>query len=124
MASNNGQKLKSLRSRMKGVLQELEDAQITKDKATARVSELKRQQKDIEDAITMLKQGRITVSEHAAIQYIARVMGIAFDDLSEKVWPHSSDPKPNGQYPCGTHKAVLRDGVVVTVVENREATDG
>lgn len=64
----------------------------------------------------------ITVSEHAIIRYIERVMGIDIEDIATKILPESAqeyiEQLGNGHYPVnhGEFKIVVKDGVVITVL--------
>lgn len=64
----------------------------------------------------------ITVSEHAIIRYIERVMGINIEDIAARILPETAqeyvEQLGNGHYPVnqGEFKIVVKDGVVITVL--------
>ncbi|WP_300409153.1 hypothetical protein [Lagierella sp.] len=66
--------------------------------------------------------GSLTVSEHAIIRYMERVLGIDIEGLTEKILPEENalfiKNFGNGQYPInnGEFRIVVKDGVVVTVI--------
>ncbi|MBS4461234.1 hypothetical protein JXA27_01455 [Aerococcaceae bacterium zg-B36] len=64
----------------------------------------------------------ITVSEHAIIRYLERVLGINSEEIVEKILPERTKQLAmelgNGQYAVneGEFKVVIRNGVVVSVL--------
>ena len=70
----------------------------------------------------MLQNKKLTVSEHAIIRYVERVLGINIEDIENKILNqttcHLVEELGNGRYPCNNGKfmIVVKDGCVVTVI--------
>lgn len=70
----------------------------------------------------MLQNKKLTVSEHAIIRYVERVLGINIEDIENKILNqttyHLVEELGNGRYPCnnGQFMIVVKDGCVVTVI--------
>ncbi|MFK8243760.1 MULTISPECIES: hypothetical protein [unclassified Facklamia] len=68
----------------------------------------------------------ITVSEHAIIRYLERVLGINSEEIVEKILPERTKQLAmelgNGQYAVneGEFKVVIRNGVVVSVLTDEQ----
>lgn len=72
----------------------------------------------------MLQNKKLTVSEHAIIRYVERVLGINIEDIENKILNqttcHLVEELGNGRYPCNNDKfmIVVKDGCVVTVISD------
>lgn len=83
---------------------------------------------EINRELERAKSGTVVVSEHAALRYVQRVIGVPWEDMVDKVLPPADAAAilkagiKNGRVPAssGTHTLVLQDGVVVTVVTNQQ----
>jgi hypothetical protein len=70
------------------------------------------------------QSGGLMVSEHALLRYVERVLGFDLDDLRRQVLPDEVAGRikvpGSGTFPAGTHKVVVKDGVIITVVGGEE----
>ncbi len=64
---------------------------------------------------------KLIVSEHAMLRYIERVMGVNLEEIKQEILNDevSNNIKKlgNGTYPVEEYKIVVKDGVVVTVLD-------
>ncbi len=63
----------------------------------------------------------LIVSEHALLRYLERIMGINLEDIKHEILndkvASSIKMLGNGTYPVEEYKIVVKDGVVVTVLD-------
>lgn len=72
-----------------------------------------------------LSAGGLVVTEHAMVRYIERVLGIKPEDIAERVAPMrmraSLAELKNATVPIdGTHRIVIRDGAIASVLPLNE----
>lgn len=114
-------KLQSMLSSLEASVEALktQEAQIKRELSSKRM-DMNHLKQRIENLAK--KHDGVTVSEHAIIRYIERVMGINIEQIAEKILPekelHYIQQLGNGHYPVnhGEFKIVVKDGVVITVL--------
>jgi predicted nuclease with TOPRIM domain len=110
--------LSTLLRKLEGTLEYLkkEKSQLDKD-LTLKTEEIKKLKKEI----ASLKEKEIIVSEHAILRYIERIIGINIDTIKEKILTENIRIQiqefGNGSYSNGEFKVVVKDNVIVTVIE-------
>lgn len=114
-------KLQSMLSSLEASVEALktQEAQIKRELSSKRM-DMNHLKQRIENLAK--KHDGVTVSEHAIIRYIERVMGINIEQIAEKILPEKElnyiQQLGNGHYPVnhGEFKIVVKDGVVITVL--------
>lgn len=81
--------------------------------------------KDIKKQLEKLKKknqpAEITISDHALIRYMERILGADVKELKNKLITDNlknqvSTLGPNGTYSAGEYKVILKNNVVVTII--------
>lgn len=76
--------------------------------------------KQVKAQIESLKEKELIVSEHAMLKYIERLYGVDLDELKGLILTDSLKQMAkmgDGRYPLDGCKAVVKGGVVVTILE-------
>lgn len=118
------EELKKLQSMQAGIKAELNALELQgkdlKNEISAKKMTLNTLQQRIEK---LLKQSEeVTISEHAILRYLERVVGVDIEQLADKILPPSEkalvEEFRTGRFPVnqGDFKIVVQDGVVVTVI--------
>lgn len=123
MSKKTREEIKKLQSMKASIEAELESLNVQENDLRRNINSKKITLKAINQRIDMLTKDSevLTVSEHAIIRYIERVLGINIDEVVEKILPSKEveliKELGNGRYPIqnGEFKVVVRNGVVVTV---------
>lgn len=115
-------------------------ASIEADIATLKMNEKKLRQEIIlkQQNLNTLKQKilnlsknaeTLTISEHAIIRYVERVLGIYLDEISKRILPdeqaHLIETLGDGHFPVnnGEFKIVVKNGIVVTLYTDDNTID-
>ncbi|MDO4813540.1 MAG: hypothetical protein Q3988_00440 [Gemella sp.] len=124
---NSREELKKLQSMLASVESELNTLTIKEKQIKTEISTKKQSVNMIKQKIQALSKNsdEITVSEHAIVRYLERVMEIDMEDFVDKILPEE-DKKVikklgNGQYSVnqGSHIVVVRNGVVMTIKKDK-----
>lgn len=109
-------RLKAYKAELEGQLpvlkRQMKDASSAFNLAQNKVDKLEADIKALES------KKELTVSDHAVLRYIERVMGINLDnirtDIIEQVEKHY-DVLGDGKYPIDNGRTVIQNGVIVTI---------
>ena len=114
--------LKALKRR----LSEVEaDAKVAAEKVKTATQEQRRTQEIIRSLDRQIKaieesnvEKKITVTDHAIVQYFSRVLGMDMAELKNQIAGVDKVPFKNGRYPVNGHLIVVKNNAVVTVIKN------
>lgn len=116
------QELKRLQSRMTKLKGDLNNLEAEKTQITEQINYNHKAQQEIKNkikALTPPKTAPPIVSEHALLRYIERVLKIDIKQIVENILTKSliknHSELGNGTYPNGDYKAVIKNGVVISI---------
>jgi len=116
--------LESLNVKIQESQNQLEVTKLEFSTRTRQAAELKKRIKKIkEPKIKRKNPEAIFVSDHALVRYMERVLGADIEELKAKILPGETLKLMkelsfnDGRYPCGDFYLVLKDGVVVTIID-------
>lgn len=118
MSEPNGHDFKQLKTRQAKLKAELERLDIERREAAKAYDEMSKKLKVVEKEIEDYTREPI-VSEHAMLRYIEREMGFDMDAIKAAILTEELKKMiktlGNGKYPVGSHKAVVKNMVVVSI---------
>ena len=101
--------------------EELKKLQSIKNEIDNQIAELREKKRAINKKIAEATTKKLIISEHAIIRYLERVKQFDLDKIKNEILTEENETLMrnlgNGKYPIKNtkHRAVLKDGVIVTV---------
>ena len=117
------EELKMLQSMKASVEVEIESLQLSEKTLKQEILTKKNNLNTIKQRIINLSKSEdgLTISEHAILRYIERVMGVNIENIADKVLPADEvsmiEHLGNGHFPInnGEFKIIVKNGIVITV---------
>ena len=124
--NNQFTKLKELQKRKSSLEDEIKIVLEKKTPLCQMETDLRGRLKNIISRIESLKQkdSKTIITEHAILRYLERIIGIDIEAVKKEILPEEVEQlikvMPNGTFQCITHKIVVKDNTIVTVIETEK----
>jgi hypothetical protein len=116
---DKGEQITSLKKRLAKIDVSLDEMKAEQRQLTARMNELLEEKKRLEDLIETLIPKKLTVSDHAILRYIERVMGVDVDAIRQLI---ASEKVENVVATLGDAKVPLGNGAFAVVKNHAVVT--
>lgn len=131
MSKKDREEIKKLQSIKASIEAEIETLELKEKNLKQEISTKKMNLNNLRQKINSLSKSseQLTISEHAILRYIQRVMGLDIEEISSKILPQEEmqvvDRLGNGHYPInnGEFRIIVKNRVVITVYTDEDKTN-